>query len=199
VILFFDTETTGFYSNRLPFDHDDQPRLVQIALPLTEDDGEPVASASLIVNPGVPIPERAAQVHGITNERAEAMGVSEKTALALFTFMADRSDLIVAHNIAFDINVMACAYARSGHEAPEWATFCTMDAACPIINLPPTDRMKAAGINRPKSPRLEECVRHFFDEDLEGAHDAIVDLNACARVFFHLKSLDQMQQEATSP
>ena len=37
-----------------------------------------------------------------------------------------------------------------------------------------------------KWPKLEECVRHFFGETLVGAHDALTDVRATARVFYHL-------------
>lgn len=50
--------------------------------------------------------------------------------------------------------------------------------------------MLAAGFTKPKPPKLEECIRHFFDEALEGAHDALVDVRACARVHRHLISLE---------
>jgi DNA polymerase-3 subunit epsilon len=64
-----------------------------------------------------------------------------------------------------------------------------MEAAAPIVNLPPTERMLAAGFNKPKAPKLEECIHHFFGETLAGAHDALVDVRACARVYFHLQTL----------
>lgn len=52
-------------------------------------------------------------------------------------------------------------------------------------------RMLAAGISKPKAPKLAECVKHFFGEDLAGAHDALVDVRACARVFFRLRDLQK--------
>jgi len=190
MILFFDTETTGFFQDRLPYDHPDQPRLVQLAAQLTTDDGLPLSSISLIVNPGIAIPERASAVHGITNDIAEQVGISENTAIGIFAFMARRSAVVVAHNSKFDVGVMECVRARTSIplELPE--TFCTMENSSPIINLPPTERMRAVGIMKPKPPKLEECIRHFFGEELEGAHDAMVDLVACRRVYFHLKSLE---------
>lgn len=39
MILFFDTETTGFPHKSKPVDHPDQPHVVQLAAELTEDDG----------------------------------------------------------------------------------------------------------------------------------------------------------------
>lgn len=190
MILFFDTETTGFYDNNLSFDHEAQPHLVQIAAIMADEEGTSLCEYSFIVNPRVKIPERASAVHGITDSLASSVGIEEKTALGLFDFMARRAGLIVAHNVNFDINVMRCIYAReNGAPQVDVPMFCTMEASSPIINLPPTDRMKAAGFDKPKPPRLEECIKHFFNEDLAGAHDAMIDVRACARVFFHLKSI----------
>jgi len=63
-----------------------------------------------------------------------------------------------------------------------------MTAAAPIVNIPPTPKMLAAGFNKPKSPKLEECIKHFFGEELPGAHDAMIDVIACRRIYFHMKS-----------
>lgn len=191
MILFFDTETTGLYQDRLPTDHPDQPYIVQLAAQLCEDDGAPVAGFSFIVDAGVNIPERASAVHGITSEKAAALGVSAEAALSAFTHLYQRADLVCAHNIKFDRGIIEVAIARHyGRVMPlRKPLFCTMEAASPIVNLPPTERMVAAGITKPKPPKLEECVKHFFNETLDGAHDAMVDLIACRRVFLHLKGL----------
>lgn len=195
MILFFDTETTGFVQDRLPADHPGQPYIVQLAAELTEDNGEPIAGFSFIINPGIgeiTIPTKASDVHGITDERAVALGVSAEFALGAFTHLYQRADLVVAHNIKFDRAVIETAISRHYRKIMPLrkSLFCTMEAATPIVNLPPTERMLAAGFNKPKPPKLEECIRHFFDEDLEGAHDALIDVRACSRVFFHLKSLE---------
>lgn len=195
MILFFDTETTGFVQDRLPVDHPDQPYIVQLAAELTEDDGEPVAGFSFIIDPGIgeiTIPAKASDVHGITDERAVALGVSSEFALGAFTHLYQRADLVVAHNIKFDRAVIETAISRHYRKIMPLRKplFCTMEAATPIVNLPPTERMIAAGFNKPKPPKLEECIRHFFDENLEGAHDALIDVRACSRVYFHLKSLE---------
>lgn len=195
MILFFDTETTGFVQDRLPVDHPDQPYIVQLAAELTEDDGEPVAGFSFIIDPGIgeiTIPTKASDVHGITDERAVALGVSAEFALSAFTHLYQRADLVVAHNIKFDRAVIETVISRHYRKIMPLRKplFCTMEAATPIVNLPPTERMLAAGFNKPKPPKLEECIRHFFDESLEGAHDALIDVRACSRVFFHLKRLE---------
>lgn len=192
MILFFDTETTGFLDDRLPIDHEAQPYIVQLAAQLCEDDGSPVAGFCFIVAPGAPIPERAAAVHGITDAKAAQFGVSAEFALSAFTHLYQRADLICAHNAKFDKGIVEVAIARHyGRTMPlRKPIFCTMEAASPVIKLPPTERMRAAGFDKPKPPKLEECIRHFFNEELDGAHDAMVDLTACRRIYLHLKSIE---------
>lgn len=191
-ILFFDTETTGLPDDRLPIDHDQQPHLAQIAAQLRKPDGAIIGAFSLIVDPGVPIPEGASNIHGVTTEIAQKFGVKNQTAAGMFAHFCRRASLIVAHNSKFDVGVMSTAMARAGVDAVhvEMPTYCTMEAASPIVNLPPTDRMKAAGFDKPKPPKLEECIDHFFGEALEGAHNALIDVEACARLYFHLKTLE---------
>lgn len=194
-ILFFDTETTGFFQDKLPVDHPDQPYIVQLAAQLCDEDGKSVAGFSFIVDPGIAdgigIPERASAVHGITNEKAVQFGVSAETALSAFTHLYQRADLICAHNMKFDRGVIEAAISRYYKKVMPLRRplFCTMEAATPILNLPPTEKMRAAGFDKPKPPKLEECIRHFFGEDLVDAHDAMADVVACRRVYFHLQSM----------
>lgn len=192
MILFFDTETTGFFNDRQPVNHPSQPHIVQLAAMLTEDDGAEVMSFSVIVDNGVSIPVQASNVHGITTEIADARGIEPEIAMHLFTHAYRLADTVVAHNIKFDKGVVEAEIFRRHGEVRRLSKplFCTMEAATPIVNLPPTERMLAAGFDKPKPPKLEECIRHFFDEALDGAHDAMIDVDACRRVFFHLKSLE---------
>lgn len=186
--LFFDTETTGFINDRFPLQHEDQPHIVQLAAQLC--DGDDVVSAfSLIIDNGVDIPARAAEVHGITTERAAQLGVSLPFALSMFAHLYTRADRCIAHNVKFDKAVVEVGIWRKyGDKATtlDKPMLCTMETAAPIVNLPPTERMIAAGINKPKAPKLEECIRHFFGEALLGAHDAMEDVVACRRVFTEL-------------
>lgn len=199
MILFFDTETTGIWDRRLPPDHPQQPHIVQLACLLTEDDGEERAAVNLIVRPdGWDIPSGASAIHGITTEIAQRCGISEAMAVACWDRLGQVSDTLVAHNIEFDWGVMETAASRTGACRKEGGKipnlFCTMKAATPILNMPPTSRMLAVGINKPKPPKLEECVQFWFSEKHEKAHDALADVRACARIYFHMKSLETIAQ-----
>lgn len=190
MILFFDTETTGFYLDRLPPDHVDQPHIVQLAAKLCDDTGNDFLSFNFIVKPTVSIPSKASDVHGIDDDKASQFGVSPSTAVQIFRDLYTKADLVCAHNVNFDQHIIETAIAREygKHHPLTKQLFCTMEAATPIVNLPPTERMIACGFNKPKPPKLEECIKHFFGEELNGAHDAMVDVDACKRVYFHLKS-----------
>ncbi len=106
---------------------------------------------------------------------------------------------VVAHNSDFDLRIMRIAMLRAGR-TKEWLdenpiqAFCTMKAATPVVNLPPTAKMVSAGFNKPKAPRLSECIQFFFQEELVGAHDALVDVRACIRVYRHLLTLAPVEQ-----
>jgi DNA polymerase-3 subunit epsilon len=187
--LVYDTETTDFIQSSLPDDHPLQPFLVQLGAILF-DDRIPRVAVSMIVKPyGYTIPDRAAAAHGITTEIATRLGIPAKVVIATFTNLRAIADRIVCHNLAFDQKVMAAQLARMGivpaHPGPTMY-HCTMDLAAPIVNLPPTAKMLAAGFNKPKAPKLEEAIEFFFHEKLVGAHDAMTDALACGRVFFEL-------------
>src|ERR1700742_2069260 len=98
--------------------------------------------------------------------------------------LSNRADQIWTFNAEFDLHIIKCAEAR----LIDHATFsnglvrCIMNVATPILNLPPTDRMLAAGRRAPKRPSLAETYRWCFGENFAGAHGALADSRAAARV-----------------
>lgn len=196
----FDTETTGFIQKDRPASDPSQPHLVQLGCLLMTDTGQKVASVDLIIKPeGYTIPEQAAKVHGITTEIALAVGVPLMIAVAVFTNLRARASERIAHNIAFDDKVMGAAIHRTGRTpaspGPELRS-CTMELATPILDLPPTAKMIAAGYNKPKPPTLGECYQYFFEKELIGAHSALVDCEACAEVYFEIRRRERELTDA---
>ena len=193
MILFFDTETTGFVHHDLPLGHPDQPHLVQLAALLCQDDGTVRGEINLIVEPfGYEIPEAASRVHGITTEIAQQCGVPLIAAAFAFFRLRAKAHTIVAHNIKFDGLVMDIEQERMPVRIyPDWPTrfVCTMESSAPIINIPPTPKMLAKGMTKPKNPTMMEAYNHFFGHNFEGAHDAMADVIACKSVFFKLQEL----------
>lgn len=193
-ILAFDTETTGIPDFKARSNDPVQPHLVQIALISCDDDGNELVAQSVIIRPdGWAIPPEMTAIHGISHERAMDEGIAEGVAVEMFIVSQARARVRVAHNESFDRRMMRIAMTRANIERDfieaieARPSYCTCNTAKPIVNLPPTDRMMAAGFNGPKPPKLEECIKHFFDEELPGAHDALIDARACARLYFRLQ------------
>lgn len=179
--LIFDTETTGKADfKKLPEDPS-QPRLVQLAALLLDSDLEEIASLNLIIKPdGFVISEEVAKIHGISHALAEQVGVQERQALELFKHFCSLSKRLVAHNINFDGIVIGRANAVHGlvYTPPE--PYCTMQAATKMCKLP------GGYGGQYKWPTLQEAHKILLGNTFKGAHDAMADVKACARVYAHL-------------
>ena len=164
--LYLDTETTGFIAKGKPLDAKEQPRVVQFAAILADEKGNEFNSCSLVIDPeDIVIPDVVAKIHGITTEFAKAYGVSLKFVFELWESLVAKADAIVAHNSDFDVTMMQISsYQAGSHPIELPKQICTMRGSTQIVNLPPTERMIAAGITEPKSPSLTECMQFFFNE-----------------------------------
>ncbi len=177
--LFFDTETTGLAKMNKPIESPFQPRVVQIAAMVCDEDGMELAAMNHYVVPiGFTIPAEAAAIHGVTTELAIEKGRDAKQVMAEFVELAAGADVHVAHNIAFDRIVVRHECWRQGLVMPDKQEMCTM--------LAMTDKCKLPGrYGRPKWPKLQEAYHWCFGEGFDKAHDALADIRACKRVFFH--------------
>lgn len=179
--LIFDTETTGKADFKQPPEASCQPRMVQLAALLLDEELEEVASMNLIIKPdGYVISDEVAKIHGITHAQAEKLGVPEKQALELFKHFSTLSETIVAHNIVFDAIVIGKANHIHGFVYAPPKPFCTMKASTKICKLP------GGYGGEYKWPSLQEAHKILFGTNFEGAHDAMADVKACARVYGHL-------------
>lgn len=182
--LFFDTETTGLPKkwNAPVSDTDNWPRLVQIAWLQYDSTGMRLSEQDYIIKPdGFTIPEDASRVHGITTERANNEGINLKRVLEEFTSLIDESQVLVAHNMNFDEKIIGAEFVREGIKNSLFETerLCTMKAATDYCRLP--------GKYGYKWPKLSELHVKLFDADFEEAHNASVDITACAKCFWELK------------
>ena len=191
MILVFDTETTGKAFFNQPASYEFQPRIVQLGAQLLDEDFVVRGEINLIVKPeGYTIPEDMAAIHGITQAIAEKCGVSAWCALSAFQELSKVATKFVAHNISFDALVLASAFIRSTQSVGMGATirdsgFCTMQAMTPICKLP-------GNYGDYKWPKLQEAHQHAFGEPFEGAHDAMADVRACARLYKWLMERDTL-------
>lgn len=192
-ILFFDTETTGLPVKHAALDDIRQPRIVQLAMIEASEDGEIISQNVRVYDCRIhkdeefSIPQQSSEVHGITTDFSTQYGTPQDIAIKQFVGRVRACQHFVAHNADFDLKILSIAAARYGIQIPELDVTCTMESTRDILKIPPTQRMKDAGLTQYKSPRLEEAYQYFFNEGLSGAHDALVDTRACMRVYFELK------------
>jgi DNA polymerase-3 subunit epsilon len=191
--LFFDTETTGLPKNyRAPYtDLDNWPRVVQLSWLISEN-GQIIKESDNIIKVDFPIPEASSKVHGITNEVSLQKGRELSTVLEEIRLDIQSCDFLICHNLSFDMAILQSELLRMGQN-PEIPTrkFCTMKSSVDFCKLP--------GNYGFKWPKLEELYKICFDEKLENAHDAMVDVRATHRCFTKLEQ-DQVFQlsESTS-
>lgn len=196
-ILFYYTEAAGLPAFKELNNSDNEPDLIQIVYILADrETGNEIAGASMIVKAreNAVFHEEAVRVHGITKEYNQTHGASPIIACEAFMEAAKKADIICGHGVSFDNRIMAIHTARYGDEEwrPTVPIHCTMSIATPIVNLPPSNIMLKAGRTGPKPPTLSECYQHFFNGTLDGAHDGLVYVEACMRIYFHLQSLGKV-------
>lgn len=190
-VLFYDTETSGFRTKARQYDDPKQAWVVQLAWIMSK--GERVISTgNFIISPYSKlqtINPKAAEVHGIPLADTKAYGHTERSVVHNFLHDAQRADLLVCHNYAFDIEFLKDMIARylSVDEAVSFADtphYCTMKSGTEYCALPHA-RWKTSY----KYPKLTELYHILFDATFNGAHDALEDVKATRRCYYMMQKL----------
>lgn len=183
--LIFDTETNGLADVTRPLDQ--QPRLLQLAAVLVDEQWKERACLSVIVNidSDIVIPDSALNVHGIGHAQCEKYGVPLLVACAAFNNIAKRADEAIAYNISFDMLVLRGEFSR-------------LQKPCELDTLVPRCAMLAAqnsmGLRR--WPKLSAAYEHFIGEKFEDAHDALNDVRATVKVLQAIEARANSAQAA---
>lgn len=183
--LFFDTETTGLPKKwNAPLSNTDNwPRMVQLAWIMYNHSGEEVSRYNQIIKPeGFVIPKEVERIHGISTKRAHLEGIPLRKALEDFSAALNNSKQVVAHNINFDENIIGAEFLRKEveHQLFNKPRICTKEISTDYCKLP----SRRGGY---KWPTLSELHITLFNKDFDNAHNALHDVEACARCFFELK------------
>jgi len=162
----FDTETTGV--------HTSQDRIITAAV--VARSGGSTAEQTWMIDPGIPIPERSTQVHGITDLMVQLDGVQPEEALpeissavveALSTGVP-----VVAFNAGFDLAILDAELAR--HHMPMLTQQLDGEVA-PIIDPLTLDRALVK-FRRGKRTLTDLCTAYRVDTG--SMHTAEVDVAA---------------------
>lgn len=178
--LFFDTETTDMINWGKPYNDPSQPVPVSIAMVITDDDCNIINEIYTLIDVGIASKEGAFSHHKITRNMTDKFGIAKHHAIEMFEHLYKRADEIVGHNVKFDMGIMNCF--GSHFSIPVFTgkpTFCTM-----------LESTKACAIPSPKGfkwPKLSEALKILCGEELIGAHNALVDVKACVKIYKKLK------------
>jgi len=179
----FDTETTGLPSNYDKFKFTNwhnwnSCRLVQLAWEIynSPDDDTPVSKGCHLVIPETfTIPAKASSIHGITTEDARMNGRPLSEVLTLFMTDIKKYEVAtaVAHNIAFDDNVIMSEMYRAGMNVSDWSLiykYCTM---------------LAGTVRGGRWPKLSALYKRLVGplEDSVALHRADEDTRLCAAIY----------------
>lgn len=144
-ILFFDTETSGLNPGSIC-------QLSYLIINKKNVEAKNYFFKVDYVEPG------AERVHGLSVEKLYKLSNNKTFNDNLFLLKSDfeSADLLVGHNINFDLNFLIAEYRKSGHKFSFNETFCTMRYFTNICKIP---HFNGHGY---KWPRLEELT-HFFN------------------------------------
>lgn len=163
----FDLETTGIDV--------ETSRVVTAFVGVIGADGTLERSWSWMADPGVDIPERATEVHGVTTERARAEGRPAAAVVgeivAVLRELLEARTPVVAYNAPYDFSLLHFEAERHGIES--------IIAPSPVVDPLILDRRLD---KFRKGKRTLEVVAALHGVPLEGAHDAGVDAVAAGRV-----------------
>ena len=126
-IAVLDTETTGLFDRPRGF----VPRIVEIAVSIVSvPSGRVVAFRSTRVNPEAPIPFGASNVHKIFDRDVRHERTWAEVYPRVAAFVGEHEvACVVAHNAAYDRDMVAVDCARIGVDAPRWSWLDSMKLA----------------------------------------------------------------------
>lgn len=193
-IMVIDTETTGLFqrnANPENFELFNTARMVEIAWDIYTPSGDLISRESYIIKPdGFTIPQTAINIHGITNELAESIGVHIENVFERLEIVLKDVAIIVAHNLSYDNAIILAELYRLNDTSNtsngisnyrsllhDWLTKerkCTMLMSTHITGVY-------------KWHKLGELYRICFNSAPDiTLHRAAADVDICSKIYFHL-------------
>jgi DNA polymerase III epsilon subunit-like protein len=153
---------------------------------------------------GITIPEDSTKIHGITYESSQKNGINIKLILNEFFCHLRNVDLLVGHNISFDINMIKVELLRFIYETKyniledevkahkynlHFLTnykniCCTLQESIDLCNIKAIDKF---GKEYVKFPKLLELHQKLFESTPNNLHNSFNDILVTLRCFMKLK------------
>jgi len=204
-VLIFDTETTGLPKSRSinPDSLHLWPHIVQfsyIIYDVTDNDICVIEDNIIRVADDVEISQESSAIHGITNEISKSGGVDLNQVLSGFFGALKNVDMLVGHNISFDINVVVVELLRiiynqsntvPADELLSYKTYLHMlnnyqNIHCTMQNSIDMCGIKVMGKNGReynKFPKLSELHQKLFGSVPNNLHNSLNDILITLRCY----------------
>jgi len=193
-ILIFDTETTGLLPKY--FSNSDKnimnnlsilPYIVQFSCILFDTKTMKIIDKidSIIKIPDdIVVSEDSTKIHGITKQDT-LKGDYITNVLDKFDKLFKQCDLLVAHNLQFDSNILKIEYLRNNREFIDLRNkeyYCTMQNSKDLCNLEATNSLGTYI----KFPKLDELHNKLFNVMPKNLHNSYYDIIISLRCFLML-------------
>ncbi len=184
MILIYDCETIGLpkkWKSKMA-DLDNWPRILSLAWSLYNEKRQLIEKRCDLIKPdGWVVPKEDFWIeNGYTQKESEEKGIPIVEALTAFRDTLEKASVLVAHNMSFDYNVVGAEFLRAKMSSKNKPIkICTKEKSTNFCKI-------KTAYGKYKWPKLEELHLKLFNENFDGAHDAMADVEACGRCFFEL-------------
>jgi len=206
-ILVFDTETTGLPQSKFisPSTLHQWPHIVQFSYIIYDTSlNDIIQTKDYVIKlpESILISEESSKIHGITNEISQQNGVSVNDVLSEFFYFLRGVDLLIGHNVEFDINMIKVELLRIininsiskeqiklyKYELHFLTNFknisCTLKDSIKFCNIELIDKN---GKTYLKYPKLIELHEKLFNKTPTNLHNSFNDILVTLRCFMKLK------------
>lgn len=168
--LIFDIETTGADASK--------DRIVQLAIRIKDEQGNIIVDKSKMYNPEIPISSSATEIHGIKDKDVKDCPTFKEDAKKLKKLFEDKV-IIMYNGLRFDIPILMNEFERAGVDV--------------ILSGKFIDVLK---VERKLAPHtLSASYKKYTGEDLDGAHDAMNDVNATDVIMDYQLKLNSLSDD----
>lgn len=175
ISLVFDTETTGLPAKTQ--DIRQQPKVIELAaIAVDLDTGEEHGRFDSLFDPKQRLEKIITDITGLTDKDVSGQPLFGERQQAFLGLMS-RCEAMIAHNLTFDHKMLQFEFRRLDMEQRYLDTIPTKR----ICTVEQTTFMKR------RRMKLSELHEHLFGEAFEGAHRAMVDVEALVRICVELR------------
>lgn len=183
----FDIETNGLPDWSQPSESEQQPHIVQMCARLIHvPTRRAEQSFEFIVRPdGWTIPPELTEIHGITQEQADACGVPESMVLAVFLNLYGIAPFRLCYNHTFDARIVRIATKRFSNEATQDIWKQHSDAK--LYHDPALVVRQLMGLPARQIPKLTDAYEYMLGRpmlDKYKPHTASGDIDATIELYW---------------